>query len=97
MDRLWVQLTLEGTTYDLDPSYKTYAPIEGLDNLLAAIGYSRAQLLADAGGSTGTGFVNSLNSGNVDAYLAARTQATLDHLTQNYRITASPNSLAEDI
>lgn len=83
-DRLWIQLTIDGSTYNLDPSYKTYERIDGLDDLLSSIGYSRSQLLSDAGGTIGTGYVKSLDSGNVDSYLAARTQATLDYLELNY-------------
>ncbi|TVP81969.1 MAG: hypothetical protein EA353_00985, partial [Puniceicoccaceae bacterium] len=84
-DRLWLQLTYEGVAYDLDPSYKLYEKIEGLDDLLTAAGYSRTQLLADAGtGTTGAGYVTSLDDDNVESYLAAQTQAMLSYLEQHH-------------
>jgi hypothetical protein len=66
--RVWLQVTIDGTSYDLDPSFKTYETIEGLD-LLADTGYSRSALLSTAGGSTGTGYVQNLNNASIGTYL----------------------------
>ncbi len=51
---LWVQLSLGGTNYLLDPSFKVSEPIQGID-LSAAMGLSTNDLLSAAGtGATTT-------------------------------------------
>ena len=51
--RFWVRATINGTTVDMDPSYKRSEKTEGID-LLSAMGYSRSNLLASAGGTVNT-------------------------------------------
>ena len=82
--RVFLTLTYNGTPYDLDPSYKTYETIDGVDGILAAAGYDRAQLLSIAGGSTGTGYVQSLNDANIGAYLTTLNGDLLAELEQSY-------------
>ena len=45
---LWVQFTLGGTNYLLDPSFKVSEPIQGID-LSAAMGLTTNDLLSAAG------------------------------------------------
>lgn len=53
-DHVWVRVTVAGTTYDLSPSFKTSELSVGVD-CRAISGYSRSQLVTDAGtGSTVT-------------------------------------------
>lgn len=83
-DRMYLKVEVGGTTYDLDPSYKTYEEIEGLNDILSSIGYSRSSLLNTAGGSTGTGYVRSLNNSNIETYLSNLNDDLLDYLNQNH-------------
>jgi len=44
-NRVWVRLTIDSTEYLLDPAFKTYTAINGID-LELALGYNRSNLLA---------------------------------------------------
>jgi hypothetical protein len=83
-DRLFVVLTVGGTAYELDPAYKTYEPVAGLDNLLAEMGYDRSAFLSAAGGSATTQYVKSLNQANIASYLNNRTADWLDFISANH-------------
>lgn len=77
-DRMWVELTIGGTTYDLDPSYKTCEKITASQNVPAAMGYSRSALLSAAGGTSSAGYsISSLDKEEIAEYLDARTTALL--------------------
>ena len=89
-DRLFVLLTVAGTTYYLDPSHKTYSKIEGID-LSAASGYARSAILSQAAGTADTNSAFGMSGTAVSSYLAARSQDLLGYLTAN----ASSSSLAQ--
>jgi RHS repeat-associated protein len=72
-NRLWVQLTVNGTTYDLDPSYKAYQTITSANDLLTAAGYNRTSLLNTAGGTSDANSTYGLNQTNVQTYLTTLT------------------------
>ena len=48
---VWVQVTLNGTNYVFDPSFKQHVVLAGINNLGTVLGYTRSQFLADAGGT----------------------------------------------
>lgn len=85
-DRLWVQLVVNGTTYDLDPSYKTYEKVTANHDVLAAVEYSRAALLTAAGGSGNADSVSGLKEEDIADHLAGLTDALLVQLkTEDWR------------
>jgi RHS repeat-associated protein len=76
IEHFWVQLTLDSQTYNLDPSFKPRMTPPPRD-VLTDMGYSRTNLLAQAGGSvTNNWFVRSLSSANLASELR-RLSATL--------------------
>jgi hypothetical protein len=81
MRRVWVQVTVAGTEYALDPSFKPQQTIPGID-LRAASGYSRSALLAAAGGTTTAHTVRGINEPALAATLTQYTANILDHLKQ---------------
>ncbi|MGJ8678518.1 MAG: RHS repeat-associated core domain-containing protein [Akkermansiaceae bacterium] len=83
-NRMFLNVVIGGVTYKLDPSYKTYEDIDGIDNILSSIGYLRSDLLNTAGGTTGTGYVKSLNNSNVKSFLEGLNTDLLDYLNQNH-------------
>lgn len=83
MNRVWVQATVNGGTYLLDPAFKVYQEVAGVD-LTSAIGYSQANLLAAAGGQTGTDYVQNLSSTGVRASLDAYTATLVSYLRANH-------------
>jgi RHS repeat-associated protein len=87
MGHVWVQVVISGTTYVLDPSYKTYtrkAPVVGLAGIL---GYNQATFLADAqSGATvdGSGnFVQNMNTKNINADLQTMTSNLVTYIKNN--------------
>ena len=81
-DRLIVELTINGGTYYLDPSYKTYSKTAGI-NLLSATGYSRTAILTQAGGTADANSVLGLNQTAVGTYLNGCTATLSNYLNSN--------------
>lgn len=80
---VWVEITLDGITRTLSPSFKTYTDTTGL-SLATAMEYSRAQTLADAAGTTGTpDWVSGLNYTSISSRLNIYTQNFLAYLKNN--------------
>lgn len=90
-DHVWVRAVIGGTTYDLDPSWKTSEVVTGID-FKTISGYSRTQLLSDAGGTTGTDYVLSMNRTAVENRLAQYASTLRTYIKTNL-----PNSTIEDI
>jgi RHS repeat-associated protein len=93
IDQVWVKVNVGGTWYALDPSFKAYTALQGL-NLAGVMGYDRnAFLNAAASGSTVTDqYVSGINEGNINAGLAGYA----NNLLQYMRVSApqAPLSLA---
>ncbi|MEO0510797.1 MAG: RHS repeat-associated core domain-containing protein [Verrucomicrobiota bacterium] len=81
--RVWLRVTINGTAYELDPSFKNYETLNRAD-LLTAVGYNRSTLLSTAGGNTGTGYVQNLSEANVSTFLANLSGDIVDELRTNY-------------
>jgi hypothetical protein len=90
-DHVWVRAVIGGTTYDLDPSLKFSELFTGIDCKTAS-GYSRAQLVSDAAGTTGTDFVQNVNRVAVENRLGTYATALRDHIKTNF-----PNATTEEI
>ena len=65
-DHVWVRVTINGTTYDLDPSYKTSQIYSAID-FKTNSGYSRSQLLTDATGSATADYAQNLSRTNLES------------------------------
>lgn len=87
MSHVWVQVTVSGTTYVLDPSIKAYTTKAPVANLASILGYNQATFLADAeSGATidGSGnFVQNMNTKNIAADLTTMTSNLLTYIKNN--------------
>ncbi len=90
-DHVWVRATIDGVTYDLDPSYKQRQIFSAID-FKTASGYSRSVLLSDAGGTTTDDYAQNVSRANVESRLSQCT-TTL----RNYLKTTYPNAEIEQI
>jgi RHS repeat-associated protein len=90
-DHVWVRATINGTTYDLDPSYKQHQIYSAI-NYKTASGYSRSQLLADAGGTATADYAQNLSRPNVESQLGQYTTTLRNYIKANY-----PNAETEQI
>jgi hypothetical protein len=79
---IWVRVVIGGVTYDFDPSYKRIQQYAGI-NFKTLSGYSRSQLLADAGGLEGTDFVQNLNRAGVESRLGQYAVTLRDYIRAN--------------
>ena len=86
-----MRVTTSTGTFDLDPAFKVYDRTPGVD-LVAAIGYSRAAVLAAAGGTTGTDYVQNLNEVGIASQLTTYSNTLSTYLKANY-----PNAETSDI
>ncbi len=90
-DHVWVRVVIGGTTYDIDPSYKPSDLFSGIDCKTIS-GYSRAQLVTDAAGTTGTNYVQNVNRSAVENRLGSYASALRTHIKTNL-----PNATTEEI
>jgi RHS repeat-associated protein len=83
MPHVWVEVSVGGTVRTLSPSFKFYNSTAGLD-LTTATGYSRGQILSDAGGTTGTpDWVQNLSYSALSSRLSTYTQNFLTYIQNN--------------
>ena len=89
--RVWVTLTIGSTTYYLDPAFKVYEPVAGI-NLSSAMGFSSNTLSSVSGGTdTGT-YVSGLNEAGIRSTLTGYTTNLLNYMQSNY-----PNASPQEI
>jgi RHS repeat-associated protein len=74
-DHVWVRATINGQTYDLDPSYKQYTNYNPID-FKTASGYVRSTLLSNAEAGSNfstdnTNYVQNMSRANVESQLGA--------------------------
>lgn len=74
LPHVWVQFTAGGT-YQADPSRKILLDSVPPVDLKSAIGYNRATVLNEVGGTTGSNYVQNLNEAALDSRLVAYTTA----------------------
>lgn len=81
---VWVELDADGDVRKMSPSFKPHDTFAGID-LNAATGYSRAQILNDAGGTVSStpDSATDLEYGDISSRLASYTQALKTHLKDN--------------
>ena len=68
-DHYWVELTVDGTKYSLDPSFKP-SPGKDMPDILTQMKYNQTSLLSSAGGSIDSVSVRNLSEGNLSNTLA---------------------------
>lgn len=91
VNRVWVQVTIAGATYLFDPAFKPHQTLTGID-LKTAMGYSTSGLLAAAGGTVGTDYVQSLNETGLKSVLDGYTLNLAAYIRANY-----PNAKTSEI
>ncbi len=86
IDRVWVRATIGGPVYIFDPAFKTYTETTSISlaDLSTAIGYTRADLLAAAGGTGDANYVQNINEGNLNTKLASYTTNLVNYLRTNH-------------
>lgn len=84
MDRLCLEVMMNGVSYSLDPSYKTYEKIPGVAGVLNSLGYSRSSFMSQAGGGTNPDYAVSLSESNVRTNLTSLTSSFLQFVATNY-------------
>jgi RHS repeat-associated protein len=91
LNRVWVSANINGTTYLFDPAFKAYQETHGI-NLATAMGYNQATLLAAAGGTMGTDYIQNLNESGLRSLLNNYSGNLFDHIRETY-----PNAGMEEI
>jgi RHS repeat-associated protein len=89
--RVWVTLSLGGTNYYLDPSFKVSEPSTGI-NLASAMGLSTNTLSSAAAGTDGGYYVSGLNEAAIRGTLTGYTTNLLDYIQSSY-----PNATVQQI
>ena len=101
VDRVWVEVEISGTLYKLDPAFKRHHEDDGLD-ASAMTGYSRAALLAAAGGAGGANDIRNMSQAALFSYLdglatnllatlhADHPNASMDELLGDHGIIPEP-------
>ena len=59
---VWVSVSINGTTYEFDPSFKSHTFTAGIvSNLPAIMGYNQAQFISDAGATVTANTIHNVN------------------------------------
>jgi transglutaminase-like putative cysteine protease len=101
MSHVWVQVTIAGTTYALDPSYKkAYTRKVGVNNLSTILGYNAATFLSDAESGyipdPSGNFVQNINRTKIRANLQTMTANLTAYLKANAVGTAPAGTATID-
>ncbi|CAN5129292.1 hypothetical protein BH10PSE6_BH10PSE6_20880 [soil metagenome] len=96
ISHMWVTVTggsLGSTTYVLDPSYKTYSTVSGI-NLAAATGYSRSSFVTSAksGSTTTANSIQNVNQANMASNLSGYANSLVTWIRANAP-TATPRDI----
>jgi len=78
-----VQVTLGGTAYYFDPSFKQHTQIAGLSNLGTALGYNLTQFLSDAGGTISGPAISNVNRAALRADLTTYASNLVNYIGAN--------------
>ena len=91
IQRVWVKLTIGGTTYYLDPAFKVSEPVTGI-SLTNATGFSTSGLLSAAGGTDTGNYVTNLGEASIRTTLTGYTTNLLNYLQSN-----APNANVQQV
>ena len=86
LERVWVEVEIDGTMYHFDPSFKQNVRHTGID-LAAAMGYSQSAFLSNAraGAAITATSAQNLNAANIDSDLSTYAHNLLDEIEQNHQ------------
>ncbi len=71
VSHVWVQVTINGSNYMFDPSFKQHTVLTGLSGLATVMGFTEEQFLADAGGTIDDVSISNLNRTNIRSDLVS--------------------------
>lgn len=91
LQHVWVTLTIGGTNYLLDPSFKVSEPVAGI-SLTNAMGFSASSLLSAAGGTDTANYATNLNESSLRAALTGYTTNLFNYLQSNM-----PNATVQQV
>ena len=93
LDRIWVQVTVNGTTYQLDPAFKRYNTDMGVSpaSITSAAGYSRSDIMGAAGGGSDPTTAQNMSESGIDGKLNGYVTNLTNYLNSNY----SNNSMSD--
>jgi RHS repeat-associated protein len=97
---VWTEATVNGTTYELDPSFKSYTQYTPID-LATATGYTQSAFLSSAlsGSSSvsgvpgGVASIKSVNRTNITSLLNGYSQNLTNYIKSNYSSSGSKQIL----
>ena len=94
LDRIWVQVQVNGTTYQLDPAFKRYNTDMGASpsSITSAVGYTRSDLMTAAGGGSDPTTAQNMSESGIDGKLNGYVTNLTNYLNSNY-----PNNSMSDI
>jgi RHS repeat-associated protein len=78
-------LTLGGTWYFFDPSFKPHTILPGISGLASVLGYSRTQFLSDASGNIDSVSISNVNRAVLRADLTRYAGNLVNYINQNNR------------
>lgn len=91
LHRVWVRLAWNSTVYSLDPAFKVYEPIAGI-NLATAMGLNTNDVMNAAAGTGDANYVQNMSEPNLRNKLRDYTTNFLSYLQSNY-----PNYSVEQV
>ncbi len=91
LQHLWVQMTINGTNYLMDPSFKVSEPVAGI-NLNSEMGLNTTNLLNTAGGTATGDYVQALNEAALRVALQSCTTTLVSNLQQRF-----PNHSVQEV
>ncbi len=83
VDRVWVEVEIDGQTRKLDPAFKRHYGQTG-EILSGMMNYSRTALLAQAGGQSGSDYVQNMSESTLFSYLDGLSTNLLGSLNANH-------------
>ncbi len=86
--RYWVEVTIDGITYSLDPSFVTYQEIAGLDDseIKSAMQYDRVNFMSDAlvGATASSHSLTNVNETNIVSAFIQHSTDFVNHVRNNH-------------
>jgi len=83
LDRVWVEVDLNGTWQKLDPAVKKRVRIAPSVDVASTSGYTRAALETAAGGTLSSNAIEGVSYAGLSTYLAARATALIGYIDLN--------------
>lgn len=93
MNHVWVKVTIDGSDYVFDPSFKNHSYTSSID-LASAMGYNHDDFLSNAlsGTTIETDYIQSVNKVNINTDLATYTMNLVEYIKAN-----NPGATLDDI